>query len=152
MNKSTKAADYDVFGMAWRALLQRFENTTSHRNFSGPANPDERGMLFPDHTDDKKLRALLRRMRRWNPVPHQRAIGPGYRNLAIRHIVEDPSFRDSGDSYFIQAADLAAYLVYQGLAPNSYMRKKGGIAYYKRLQPIFCTVASAGDPFGFVRL
>jgi len=152
VDKTTKSPGYDVFGMAWRALLQRFENTLSHHNFRGPANPDERGVLFPDHTDDKKLTALLRRMRYWNPVPHQSAFGSGYRNLSIQHIIEDPNFRDSGHSYFIQAVDLAAYLVYQGLAPSTYMRRKAGHNYYKRLDPIFCTVASTSDPRGLVRL
>ena len=76
----------------------------------------------------------------------------GYRNLAIQKIIEDPSFRDSGHSYFIQAADLAAYLVYQSLSPSAYMRKKAGHNYYKRLDPIFCTAASLSDPRGFVRL
>ena len=152
VDKAEKDAGYDVFGMAWRVLLQRFENTLSHRNFQGPANPDERGMLFPDRTDDKKLTALLRQMRHWNPVPHQQGLGAGYRNLTIQKIVEDPNFRDSAHSYFIQAADLAAYLVYQGLSPSAYMRKKAGRNYYKRLEPIFCTAASATDPRGFVRL
>lgn len=60
VDKQGKAAGYDVFEMAWKALIQRFENTMAHHNFSGPHNPDERGMLFPDHTDDKKLNQLLR--------------------------------------------------------------------------------------------
>ena len=152
VDKTNKVADYDVFGMAWRALLQRFENTLSRRNFRGPANPDERGMLFPDHTDDKKLTVLLRQMRHWNPVPHQRQFGRGYRNITIQRIIEDPNFRDSAHSYFIQAADLAAYLVYQELSPNAYMKKKAGYNYCNRLQPIFCTAASSSDPRGFVRI
>ena len=63
IDKASKAGDSDVFGMAWGALLQRFENTLSNRNLRGPAKPDERGMLFPDHTGDKKLTVLLRNMR-----------------------------------------------------------------------------------------
>ncbi len=54
VDKQTKPADYNVFERAWEALIQRFENTLAHRNFPGPKNPDDRGMLFPDHTDDKK--------------------------------------------------------------------------------------------------
>jgi hypothetical protein len=72
VDKQGKPAKYDVFGMAWKALIQRFENTLSRHNFSGPANPDECGILFPDRTDDKKLVQLLRKMRRYNPIPTSR--------------------------------------------------------------------------------
>lgn len=152
VDKQGKPADYDVFGNAWKVLIQRFENTMSRHNFSGPANPDERGMIFPDHTDDKKLTLLLRQMRRYNPIPSQQGFGGGYRNLALTSLVEDPSFRDSEFSYFIQAADVAAYLLYQRMTPNAYMRKKGGRNYFRRLDPVLCKVASSTDPDGIVRL
>ncbi len=152
VDKASKPLGYDVFEMAWKALLQRFENTMSRRNFTGPANPDERGMVFSDYTDTKKLTALIRKMRHWNPIPNQPGYGIGYRNVAVQHIIEDPSFRDSGHSYFVQAADTAAYLVYESLAPSAYMRKQGGNTYYRRIAPIFCRVASPSDPMGFVRL
>jgi hypothetical protein len=152
VDKQNKPAGYDVFGVAWKALIQRFENTTSSRNFRGPQNPDERGMLFPDRTDDKKLRDLLRQMRRYNPIPNQQAYGAGYRNIALRSIIEDPNFRDSQDSYFIQAADLVAYLLYQNLAPSAYMRKKSGHNYFGRLNPLLVKVAAPRDPRGIVRL
>lgn len=152
VDKQGKAMDYDAFESAWQVLIQRFENTMSHRNFPGPVNPDERGMILPDNTDDKKLVALLRRMRQYNPVPNQARFGGGYRNLTLSTIVEDPSFRDSEFSYFIQAADVAPYLLFQREAPNAYMRKKGGRAYFKRLDPVLCKVAATVDPEGIVRL
>jgi hypothetical protein len=138
--------------LAWKALLQRFENTIEHRNFPGPANPDERGMIFPDHTDNKKLRQLSRQMRRYNPIPNQPNFGLGYRNLTVVNLAEDPSFRDSAHSYFVQAADLVAYLLYQKLLPCHYMRNKGGHNYFDRLEPILCKVASSSDRQGIVRL
>jgi hypothetical protein len=150
VDKTGKPDDYDVFGLAWKALI--FENTLSHHNFAGPANSDERGMLMPDRTDDKKLTQLLRQMRRYNPVPNQAGHIAGYRNLALRKIIEDPSFRESHTSYFIQAADLVAFLLYQKLAPSAYMRKKSGQNYFDRLDPILCKVASGKDPQGIVRL
>lgn len=152
VDKQGKPSDYDAFVVAWKVLTQRFENTLSHRNFPGPRNPDERGMIFPDHTDDKKLTQLLRQMRRYNPVPNQPSFGLGYRNLTLTTIIEDPSFRDSEHSYFVQAADLAAFLLYQRLAPSSYMRGKSGQNYFKRLDPILCKVASSTDPDGIVYL
>lgn len=153
VDKTNKPANYDVFSTAWKALIQRFQNTMSYHNFRGPANPDERGMIFPDHTDDKKLTQLLRRLRRYNPVPNQPQFGLGsYRNLTIDAVIEDPNFRDSAHSYFIQAADLSAFLLYQKLQPSSYIRRKSAQNYFDRLGPALCKVASATDPQGIVRL
>jgi hypothetical protein len=152
VNKANKNPQYDVFGKSWAALLQRFENTISHRNFSGPANADDRGMILPDHTDDKKLTTLLRKMRVFNPIPNQPRHGPGYRNMAIGKIIEDPNFRESQHSYFIQACDAIAYFLYQQESPNRYIRSKSGNNYFKLLDPILCKKASPNDPQGVVRI
>lgn len=154
VDKQGKAASYRVFDSAWRAMMQRFENTLVHRNFNGPANADDRGMILPDPTDKKRLTRIVRTMHRYNPVPNQPQYGAGYRNLPMVRVIEDPSFRDSRDSYFIQVADLCAFLLYQSVAPNVYMRKKGGHNYFGRLDAILCKVAAPRDPArqGIVRL
>lgn len=152
VDKSGKASSYDVFAMAWKTLLQRFENTISYGNFPHPANAEETGIVFPDNTNNRKLKQLSRQMRRYNPVPNQPGFGLGYRDLPVLHQIEDPNFRDSTESYFVQAADLGAYLLYQRLTPNSYMRSKAGHNYFNRLRPVLCTVASSRDPEGVVRL
>lgn len=152
VDKTTKNAGYDVFEMAWKALVMRLENTISYRNFRGPANPDDRGIVLSDNTDNRKLLRLLSGMRRHNPVPNQPQVGSGYRNLPLASVIERPTFRDSRESYFIQACDLAAFLLYQELRPNRYMRTKGGKSYFNRLSPIFCTAASSKDPRGIVWL
>lgn len=152
VDKQNKNANYDVFNRAWTALIQRFENTTRHRNFPGPANADERGMIFPDRTDDKKLTQLLRRMRRYNPIPNMHGIVPGYRQLAVEMVIGDPLFVQSNESYFIQAVDVAAYCLHQQLQPNAYMREKGGKNFFSLLDPVLCRVASVADGQGIVRL
>jgi hypothetical protein len=152
VDKANRPAGYDVFGSAWQALLQRFENTMRFRNFPTAVNPTDWGLVLPDRTDVKRLTLLLRKMRRFNPVPNQAQHGPGARNLRITHIVEDPYFKDSDHSYFIQACDLAAFLLYQELCPSAYMKKKQGHHYFQRLAPILCTQASSSDPRGIVWL
>lgn len=152
VDKQNKASGYDVFSMAWKTLIQRFENTISNHKFPGPSNPDERGFILCDHTDDKKLTKLTRQMHHHNPIPHQPNWGSGYRNLPLMYLIEDPSFRDSAHSYFIQAADLCAFLLYQHLAPNSYMCRTSGRNYFTRLDPILCKVASNTNPHGIVHL
>jgi hypothetical protein len=152
VRKDGKPAAYEVLEQAWRALIQRFENTINHRNFPGPANPDDRGILIPDHSSDARIVRLLRQMRHYNPVPNQAQYGVGYRNLILAKITEDPSFRDSRHSYFVQSCDLAAFLLYQKLRPNAYVRKKGGRGYFDILDPILCKVAATAQPQGIVYL
>jgi len=152
VDKAGKPERYGVFENAWQALIQRFENTISNHNFPGPANPDERGMILCDHTDDKKLFPLIRQMRRYNPVPNQPECSPGYRNLPLSYVIEDPVLRNSAHYYFIQAADLAAFLLYQYFQPNVYLRRKAGHRYLLRLDPVLCKVASPKHPLGIVML
>ncbi len=152
VDKHGKAEQYDVFENAWKALIQRFENTITHHNFPGPSNPDDRGILICDNTDGQKLTRLFRKMGTYNPVPNQSQFGGGYRNLTLKYLIEDPVFRDSKTSQFIQAADLAAFLVYQHTCPSSYMRRKSGQNYLNRLQPILCLFASRSNIYGTVRL
>jgi hypothetical protein len=90
-------------------------------------------------------------MRRYNPVPN-RVGAVGYRDLPLKKVIEDPWARDSADSFMIQLADLAAFLLYQYECPNAYMKKKGGRTYFHLLEPVLCKVASSSDPLGIVRL
>ena len=147
--KASKA-DVDIFELAWRVLIQRFENTISFNNFPGPRNPDDRGAIFPDEGETKKLKNLLRRMRYYNPVPYEAS--PDYRNLSVQYVIEDPNPRNSQDSFFIQAVDTVAYFLHQKIQPNSYIRKKGAINYFDRLENVLCKVASNTDPQGIVWL
>ncbi len=152
VDKQIKSATFDPFERAWSALIQRFENTMSHHNFPGPSNADDRGIVLPDATDDKKLKSLMRKMRRFNPIPNQSQYGTGSRNLRLQYIIEDPIMKSSDDSYITQAADLVAYLLYQNLQPNSYMKSKQGNNYFYRLEPVLCKAASTKDTYGIVRL
>jgi hypothetical protein len=151
VDKSGKPADYDPFERAWQALIQRFENTLNHRNFPGPANPDDKGIIFCDQTDEASLRRLYRKMRVFNPIPNMQAVGPGYRQMPVLRIVEDPNIRMSHHSYFIQAADVAAHAAYQWHTPSRYVREKGARNYFLRLDSVLCKVASKHD-HGIVQL
>ena len=150
IDKEGRPADYDIFQSAWRALIQRFENTISQRNFAGPRNAQDLGLLVVDQTEEAGLRNLTRKMRVCNPVPNMG--GGGYRQLPIKTIVEDAVHRDSLHSYFIQLADVNAYFLYQKHAPAGYIRKKGARHYFARLDPALCKVASLTDAQGIVRL
>jgi Protein of unknown function (DUF3800) len=152
VKKAGKAPDYDVFENAWKVLFQRFENTLVYRNFPGPLNPDDLGIVICDDTNGGKLGRLMRRMGSYNPIPNQQHAGPGYRNMPIRKIIEDPNLRDSKNSHPIQAADLCAYLLFQHLTPNGFMKRAGGNNAFKLLEPILNKRAAMKNPLGIVYL
>lgn len=143
----------EVFRWAWYSLFQRFENTIRHRNFPGPNSQHERGIIFPDNTDGGKLKHFLTTMRLTNPLRQQHS-GGNVVNQPIQVLIEDPVMRDSRESYLIQAADCAVFLLKQSIDPSGHMRKHGGNAYFKRLMPVLCTHASHNDRsgLGVVRL
>lgn len=140
-----------IFDRGWRALIQRFENTLGRCNFPGSVNARDAGVLFCDATDIR-LDRLLRKMRRYNPIPNIASYGGGFRNLPVVSVVEDPIHRDSAATYFVQAADTIAYLLYQRGVPNAYMFKRGGRNYFTRLDPILCKSANQRHKYGIVIL
>lgn len=143
----------EVFRWAWYTLFQRFENTIRYQNFPGPKNSDDQGIVFPDATDGQKLKQFLGSMRLSNRLKIRQKSGSfAYRNEPVRAIIEDPVVRDSKHSYLIQVADCAAFLLKQSIEPSNYMRKHGGNAYFKRLDPVLCKHTSRTDAQGIVKL
>lgn len=150
VDKQGRALGYDVFEAAWNVLLMRFENTLSYKNFPGPRNPDDRGIVLSDNTDGGKLRSLIRKMRHFNMIPSM--YGTKARNLQLQYVIEDPVLRDSQYSFMHQMNDVVAYCAKQMYEPNSYMRKKGGHNFYKRLSNVSLKVVSRKNSFGIVEI
>lgn len=154
VDKTDKSFGYDVFGCAWDALINRFENTMEHGNFpivkkgSRPAYP-EHGMVVVDETDEKKLRDLIRRMR-WNNIVPTGDGGTYQHN--IRWVIEDALHKRSEQSIPIQLCDVNAYFLRQMIEPNTTVRKHGARNYFYRLEPVLLKEACRRDPLGIVRL
>lgn len=149
VRKAGKQHDYDVFTSAWQALFQRFENTLSYGNFPG-GHRNDFGLVLTDATDGGKLQRMVRRMSVHNPVPNRAA--PGYRNLPILRVIEDPHPKDSKTSHFIQACDASAYFLLQKYKPNSFIKKSGAQNYLDRLSPVLNKRASYANGLGVVVL
>lgn len=148
VNKIGKAAGHNVFDQAWQLLFQRFENTLNYKNFPGPANPEDRGLVFCDDTSGRKLNQLVRKMSVYNPIPN--IGGVGYRQMPLRAIIEDPNMRNSAESLPVQAADLCAFMLYQQLSPNAYIKKKTGHGFFHDLKPVLNLKASTKNSLGIV--
>ncbi|HEX8561959.1 MAG TPA: DUF3800 domain-containing protein [Flavobacterium sp.] len=143
----------DIFDLAWNALLMRFENTIRYKNFPGPQNADDRGIVLSDNTDGKKLTKLIRKMRHYNTIPNTgKFYTGGYRNMKLQYLIEDPILRDSSESLMHQIADVAAYIIRQKYEPNAYMKKKAGHTLYKKLEDVALKVATNSNNFGLVEL
>lgn len=149
VDKHGKPAHYDVFEHAWQALFQRFDNTIGYGNFPG-GHKSDKGMIISDNTDGKRLTRLVRKMAVHNPIPSMQGGLP--RNIPMLRVIEDPHSKDSVDSYFIQACDVAAYFLQQKYAPCSYVHRKGAHNYFNRLQPVLNRRASYANGFGIVLL
>lgn len=151
VNKTNKSGSYDVFTNAWQALFQRFENTLRYGNFPG-AHRNDYGLVLTDATDGLKLQSMVRKMAVYNPVPNMASFGPGYRNIPILRVIEDPHPKDSKDSYFIQACDTCAYFLMQNMKPNSFIRRQSARNYVSRLSPVLNKKASTTNTLGIVML
>lgn len=143
INKTCKCGTYDVFTVAWNRLIQRFENTISNRNFAGPQNPDDKGIIIPDMTDGR-LSKLIRKMRIYNPIP----TGKSMMNKPLVYTIEDPWYRKSDESYFVQCVDLVAYLLKQYKKPNKQFLKLHMQNLFEVLEPICCKHVSKANRFG----
>ena len=150
VDEREKTAAYDPFEKAWQALVQRFHNTLGYGNFPGPKNPNERGMIIVDQTDEPKLRRLVRRMRRYNMVPSK--LGPGSYSDVVDNIVEDPVHRNSAGAFMIQLADVNSYFLMQYYQANKFIRKQGARKLLEKLDPVLCKVARPGHRYGIVEL
>lgn len=143
----------DIFELAWKTLITRFENTISNKNFRGSSNTDDKGIILADNTEGQKLRKLIRKMRHYNTIPNNKSLyTSGYRNIQLNSVIEDPIFRDSKYSFLHQMNDVLAYCVRQKYQPNSYMRKKGGHNFYKRLNNVIVQKVTSKNDFGIVEI
>lgn len=109
-------------------------------------------LLIADEGRAAELRKVARRSKRHNPVGSKFggwAGGKTWKNIPNDRLVEDPVFRSSAQSYFLQAADFIAYaLLKSEVTPTPNVRRYGLDKAYDRLRPICATVASAADPRG----
>ncbi|QMU30145.1 DUF3800 domain-containing protein [Adhaeribacter radiodurans] len=131
--------DFQV--LAWSRLIQRYDTFLKKTDNS-------KGIIISDDSGEAILRALLRKMRVYNPVTShfQR-----YHNPVIDNIIEDIFYRDSSHSHIIQAADFIAHCLYRKEFPKGSLKKYGLDRVFNTLEPILLKQASNIDQLGIVR-
>lgn len=112
-------------------------------------------VLFCDQGKESDYTRLVRRMNVFNPIPSQfgtwKDTGASYRNIPLQRIVEDPVFKRSDQSYFIQLVDFAAFSLLRRERPTPKLQRYGLDTAFTRLQPILITAANRRDPEGIIR-
>ena len=98
----------DIREIAWRYAVQRLERF-------GTSMKDNLHVI-PDEGHGDFIKKKIRSMRRFNQVPS--AFGGPTLERNAENIVEDSSDRRSGESFFIQLADLNAYATFRKVFPS----------------------------------
>ena len=99
-----------------------------------------------------ELQKVARRSKIWNPVGSQYGAwedGAAFKNIPNDRLIEDPVFKPSHQSYFLQSADFIAFaLLKSEVPPTPNVAKYGLDTAYELLEPICAKAASRKDPRG----
>jgi hypothetical protein len=145
----TKYGAANVHALAIERLANRVQATMAQGVRQSHA------MLIVDEGKEKEITKLARKISVFNPIPSAYggwSGGASSKNIVTDRILEDPFFKNSKSSYFLQFADCAAWtLLKSETLPTTFSSKWG----YDKLFPILGRVcfkaASKYDPMGIVR-
>lgn len=133
--------------IAFERLLNRINRTMESWN--------NRALLICDEGKEADYTRLVRKMHVYNPIPSRFGVwldcGETSKNIPIDRIIEDPFFKKSNQSYFIQFADCAAYSLLRRERPIPSKTKYGLHEAFNILSPILVKEASTKDPEGIIR-
>lgn len=147
LTRSPEESKRDFYTRALNRVINRIQRTLKEQR--------RYGILIFDEGKEITVRRMIRRMRAWNPIPSRFGAwenGSAYKNIRADRILEDPIFRRSCDSYFIQLVDFIAYaLLKQDVEPTPRVRKYRLQNAFTILDPILNKLAAPRDPQGVVR-
>lgn len=133
--------------LAFERLLNRIERTLK--------SWDSLAILISDEGKQAAYTRLARRMQRYNPIPSSYGVwldtGQNYKNIPLTRIIEDPFFKDSSQSYFIQLVDFCAYSLLRRERPVASKSRYGLDKAFDLLKPVLVTEATRKDPDGIIR-
>ena len=127
--------------------LQLFERMCNRIQTNMTAR-DSHAMLISD--EGKNFDGLVRRLRRYNPIPGRYG---GTLARPLDRIIEDVVYRDSQKSLFIQAADFCAFSLLRFESPTPKIERLGLAEAFLILEGALEKRAYAADPrrLGIVR-
>lgn len=150
-NKETASRGQLLAEIATRCSAETTDNVRERLEAFSP-----RAIVVSDEGHDADMTKAARRMHVFNPIPSrygQWASGQQTKNIATERIIEDPVFRDSSKSYFLQMVDCAAFaLLKREVPPTKNIEKYGIHKMFDATVASRCfKLASPRDPLGIVR-
>lgn len=113
------------------------------------------GILICDRGNELAYTQLVRKMGVYNPIPSafgtSWSSGAAWKNVPINRIVEDPFFKPSDQSFFIQLCDFSAYALLRRENPLESKSRYGLDRSFDILAPILVREANRKDPDGIIR-
>lgn len=142
-----------------RLFNVRFTKGDEERAFEWLMNRIQRTMkewgsyciIVSDEGKEAAYTNIARRMHVYNPIPSKIYSGSS-RNIIIDRIAEDPFFKKSERSYFIQLVDFCAYALLRNEIPIPSKTKYGIHTVFPELAPILVKEANPKDAHGIIRL
>lgn len=115
-----------------------------------------RAFIISDQGRELEIERVLRKMHVFNPIPSRFGVwatGAKTKSITIDHIIEDPAFKRSERSYFVQLADCVAHALLKREAPPTERVQKYGVhkMFEDNLSGVCYKNASYSDPLGIVR-
>jgi hypothetical protein len=132
-----------------------FERLVNRINRTAEARGAQVLLIF-DEGEQVEITRRIRRLRVHNPIPSNRLTwddGKRTRNIPLSNVAEDPVFKDSKQSYFIQLADFCAYALLRMECPIESRSVLGYDTMYEELRPICRSFMNTADPrkMGIIR-
>lgn len=133
-------------GFEW--LLNRINRSLKEWN--------SHGILVCDEGNEASITKQVRRMSVYNPLPSKFGVwfesGEKSKNIPLEFIIEDPVFKQSDKSYFIQLSDFVAYALLRREMPIESKTKYGYHESFNRLNGVLVKEATKKDPEGIIRV
>lgn len=154
VKKRITSKQYDVLDWALKMAIQRLEN-----DLNPGQNPSNRFLIITDEGRVGKMRSTARRMQKVNYIPSK--FGSSSYRKEIEALIEDPLPKNSRDSYFIQTADLVAFVVYlyclTTTNSGTFSKRMAAVVteaqvktWMDLLKPSLNLLANKGNPYGIV--
>lgn len=129
---------------AFERLMNRINRTAESRK--------QNYLLFFDQGEEAEITRRIRRMRVHNPIPSRFGNWSGSdsatKSIPLSRCIEDPIFKDSKASYFIQLADFCAYALLRMERPIASRTTLGYDTMYEELRPVSRRFTNQNDPRG----
>lgn len=147
---TTKA--FAIMSSVNQSQSRAFERLMNRINRTAEAKGNHKVLLICDEGEQRQVTREIRRMRVHNPIPSNlgfwRGLGSATKNIPLSQFVEDPVFKDSSQSYFIQLVDFCAYALLRSERPLPSRTVLGYDKMYEILRPICQTINNRADPRG----